>query len=90
MWLLSETKNPLTVAEIATALQVGGVHSNAVDFNANVSSVLSTMKSKRQEADVSDGKWSITDVGTSAIDYIKTTKLRRFSKGGTTTTVVPE
>jgi hypothetical protein len=89
LWLLSETKKPLTVSEIATALQDGGVDSNAADFNANVSSVLSTMRSKRQEVDVTDGRWAIAEVGTSAIEYIKATKLRKFFKRGAVDVVAP-
>ena len=92
--LLSETGTAMAVAEIATALQAGGIQSKAADFNANVTSVLSGMKTKREEVDVAEGRWRITDVGLSAIDYIRATKLKKvFPKrsavdGGAPTTPI--
>jgi hypothetical protein len=76
--LLSEAAEPLGVPDIKTALEAGGIRSRAEDFKNNVSSVLSVMKSARQEVDVVDGKWQITETGRSAIDYIKATKLKKI------------
>src|ERR1035438_5348166 len=52
--LLSEADSALSAPDIADALQAGGIRSQAKDFNNNVSSVLSDMKSPRGEVDIVD------------------------------------
>jgi hypothetical protein len=74
---LSETSLPMSIPDLAEHLKAGGVRTEAANFNNNVSAVLSRMKSDRGEVDVTDGKWLITDIGRSAITYIKAQKLRR-------------
>jgi hypothetical protein len=74
---LDEVQGPLSIPELAEQLQAGGIRTEAANFNNNVSSVLTRMKSNRAEVDMVDGKWLITDIGRSAIAYIKAQKLRR-------------
>ena len=47
------------------------MRTSASNFKNNVSAVLSSMKSQRNEADVQDGKWVITESGRRAIEHIR-------------------
>jgi hypothetical protein len=80
LWILNEVTIPMSIQEIALALQAGGFHTEAANFNNIVSAVLSRMKSDKGEVDVIDGKYTITEVGRSAIAYIQTRKLRTKSR----------
>jgi hypothetical protein len=71
--LLAESEAK-TTAEIAEALISAGVQTKAANFVNNVSAVLSTtMKEQHDEVQqISDGKWSLTENGKSAIEHIRT------------------
>jgi hypothetical protein len=86
---LSEASFPMSIASLADELTAGGFRTEAANFNNNISAVLSRMKSSRSEVDVSDGKWFITDVGRSAITYIKAQRLRRGAKTSSVMTETP-
>lgn len=66
----------MSAQEIADALQTGGINTKAANFTNTVSATLSAMKKDKQEVDVTDGKWFVTAIGTSAADHIAG-KLRR-------------
>jgi hypothetical protein len=70
--LLSEAKSGMTSAEIADALTNAGVKTKAANFTNNVSAVLSTnMRPKgEEEAELVDGKWTLTELGRNKIAFI--------------------
>jgi hypothetical protein len=78
---LNKSAIPMSVQEIADALLKGGIRTRATNFNNNVSAVLSDMKTKNNEVDVTDGKWFLTDIGKSAADHISNKLRRRLSRG---------
>jgi hypothetical protein len=65
----------MTTSEIAEALKASGVQTKAANFVNNVSSVLTTtmQKGHKEVEQSTEGKWSLTQVGVSAIEYIRTT-----------------
>jgi hypothetical protein len=70
----------MTTAEIAEALKASGVQTRAANFVNNVSAVLTTtmLKGHQEVEQSTDGRWSLTKTGVSAIEYIRTTpKFRR-------------
>jgi len=74
--LLTESKQPFSVQEIADKLTDGGIQTMASNFANNVSSVLSQMKAKPSpEVEVIDGKWVISDTGHSAWTHIRSKQL---------------
>lgn len=74
------TGAPMSAQEIADALQAGGIPTRATNFVNTVSVTLSNMKKDKNEVDVTEGKWQITDNGRSAADHIAN-KLRRRTRG---------
>lgn len=74
---LSEMPQPVTVPELADTLKTGGFTTDAANFNNNVSSVIGRMKTAKGEVEVIEGRWFITEIGRSAINYIKAQKLRK-------------
>jgi hypothetical protein len=74
--LLDEAKSPMSQAELTEALESEGIRakSKATNFGNNVSAVLSNMKSPRNEIEVVEGKYEITEKGRSAIHHIKITR----------------
>lgn len=61
----------LTTMEITERLSENGKTTEAAKYSNAVSAVLSNMKSSRQEVDMVDGKWRITEKGRSAIEHIR-------------------
>jgi hypothetical protein len=73
-FLAEDAKGPRNTAEIAQALQEGGVRSEGQRFNSIVSAVLSDMKNKKEEVEtVDDGRYQLTQRGREAWDHIKQT-----------------
>jgi hypothetical protein len=75
LWLLGDIADkPLTTAQIADELRIGGITSTASKFNSNVSAVLSVAKNKGEVRQLDDSTWELTDVGRSAWNHIKATR----------------
>jgi hypothetical protein len=78
---LNKSIGPMSTQEIADALLTGGIRTKASNFNNNVSAVLSDMKTNKNEADVTDGKWALTEIGKSAAEHIAYKLRRRVNRG---------
>lgn len=90
LYLLDEHES-LSTAEIADALQAGGIRSRASNFNNNVSAVLSNMKTGRDEVDQAGDKWIITETGRSAINHIRANfRARRWNTRDSVRTETPD
>ncbi|MFI5118603.1 MAG: hypothetical protein ACHP8B_18095, partial [Terriglobales bacterium] len=71
--LAEDSRGPMETAEIAQALQAGGISSKGKNFNSNVSAVLSTMGRDRGEVASGPHGYTLTDNGTRAWQAIKLT-----------------
>jgi hypothetical protein len=72
-FLAEDSRGPMETAEIAQALQAGGISSKGKNFNSNVSAVLSTMARDRGEVASGPHGYALTDNGMRAWQAIKLT-----------------
>lgn len=81
--MAEHTNEPLGTAEMAAALEAGGVRSSGMSFVANVSAVVSDMAKKREELQPfgDDGKkYQITQKGRDVWDSIKKSRSYKFRR----------
>lgn len=78
---LLHASEPKATSELAEALLAAGVKTKATNFANNVSAVLSTtMRDEHGEVNqLPDGRWTLTEKGNDAIEYIRTTP--KFKRG---------
>ena len=75
-------REPMSTSDMAEALGAGGVRSGSVNFNSNVSAVVSDMVKNRKELEPVDTKYQITQQGRDVWKSIKDSRQYRQRRQG--------